>query len=148
MTYFIGDTHLHGEPGTPGYLRYAQMLRKHINIAQRAPRHLSIYEQKRDPTIDCMTAVFTRASDFTHSAEWNGRVYYVGADRSGMSFYQHGEAARGEFRAGGTKVAWADVEPTLRWKLLKEYAALWDIVFTATHDGFITSWRYRGEGEE
>ena len=112
----------------------AHNISKHVDTRDGSPQHLQVYQAKRDPTIDCITIVFTHASDFMRSKDWLGRVYYVGSCTTGNAFYQHGEAMRHCFRPGGSRIKWTDIAPELRVKIIAEYEGLWGIRFIRTDD--------------
>jgi hypothetical protein len=107
-----------------------------------APKYLRCYEEKRNPPIDRFTIVFCRASKFM-GKEFVGRVYFVSANGSptdpGGGFYQHGEAAQGEFCPRGSRVKWFDLPEALRDVVLSEYCDVWGIVSAADRYGNVVA---------
>jgi hypothetical protein len=78
---------------------------------------------------DKYTVVFTRASCFM-GKDFIGRVYYIGSDghpSHPQGMYQHGEAERGKFCAGGSVIPFFDMPKDLQDTVLEEYRSLWDI---------------------
>ena len=74
-----------------------------------SPYHMTIYQRKKNPTVDCMTIVFHKPATFCRDSRYKGKVWYVGACVTGNAFYQHGEADSHSFCPGGSKVKWIDV---------------------------------------
>ena len=97
-------------------------------IRDGAPRYLQVYEAKKNPTLDCMTIVFTRVKEIDPSYE--GMVYYVTSCKTGQAVWQHGEAEQGQFCPGGSRVPFHSLTNALKWRIIQEYCNLWGVQVT------------------
>ena len=91
------------------------------------PRCIRCYVQKRNPTVDYITVVFTHAEE--HSGElYKGRVVWRGYSDKPFhptGFAQWGETSLSRFCAGGSRVDLTDLPKDTQLCVIQDYVPLW-----------------------
>jgi hypothetical protein len=91
------------------------------------PRFIRCYNTRRNPAIDHITVVYTRANTWGGKA-YTGTVFYVGmSDRPfhPHGFCQHGESPRRQFHAGGSRIPFHSLPTDCQKQVIADYASLW-----------------------
>jgi hypothetical protein len=91
------------------------------------PRFIRCYKTKRNPTIDNITVVYTKANIWG-GKEFAGIVFYAAmSDRPfhPQGFCQHGESPRHKFHAGGSRIPFSSLPSDCQKQVMADYASLW-----------------------
>ena len=93
------------------------------------PHCIRVYVQKRNPTLDYITVVFTHSGE--HSGkEYKGRVVWRGYNDKPFhptyGFTQWGETELSRFCAGGSRVDITNLPKDTQLCVIQDYASLWN----------------------
>jgi hypothetical protein len=95
------------------------------------PKYIACYEQKKNPAFDRFTVVFTHLNWIGYLP---GRIEYRAMSAHPyhpQGFGQRGEAERGRFRPGGSRIEFTSLPEDCQRLIRNDYAEMWGLDVTA-----------------